>query len=179
MVSETLARRYATAIFSLASSAGKADAVGADLDAFATALGDGLAHDFFVAPVVARADKERVLASAFSGKVDEIALHALLLLVRKRREPLLPVIASEYRRLQLEARGAQPLSITSARRIEPAALQSLVERLERLYGGAFEVRQTVDPQLIGGVRILIGDRRIDGTVSGRLEVLARTLYAGN
>jgi F-type H+-transporting ATPase subunit delta len=177
VVSETLARRYAVAIFSLASAAGTAGEVASGLEAMATTLEDGLTHDFFVAPVIARTEKERVLAAAFAGKVNEIAFHALLLLVRKRREALLPAIVAEYKNLQLAARGTEKLSITSARRLGAAELGAIVARLERLYGKQFEVRQIVNPDLIGGVRILIGDRRIDGTVSGRLEALARTLYA--
>jgi F-type H+-transporting ATPase subunit delta len=180
MINETLARRYATAIFMLASSAGSAAAVGSDLDAIASTLEDGgLTHDFFVAPVIARAEKERVLTRAFAGKINEIALHGLLLLVRKRREALLSAIVAEYKKLQLEARGARTLSITSARRLDSTELRSIVERLERLYDSKFEVREAVDSTLIGGVRVLMGDRRFDGTVSGRLESLAKTLYAAN
>ncbi|MBV8331977.1 MAG: ATP synthase F1 subunit delta [Candidatus Eremiobacteraeota bacterium] len=179
MVNETLARRYATAIFSLASDAGAGDRIGEDLQSMAASIeGDAQAHQFFVAPVIARDDKERVLTAAFGGRVDEIALHAVLLLVRKRREALLGAIVAEYRKLQLQARGTEALTLTSARQLDFNEVRSMVERLERLYGKKYEVKQVVDPELIGGVRILMGDKRIDGTVSGRLEALARTLFAG-
>lgn len=180
MANETLARRYATAIFSLASDNGIVDRIGSDLSSIASSIeGDALSQQFFVAPVIARESKERALTAAFGGRVHEIALHALLLLVRKRREALLGTIVTEYGKLQLQARGAQTLTLTSARELDAGELRSMLDRLERLYGKKFEVKQVVDRELIGGVRILIGDKRVDGTVSGRLEALARTLFAPN
>ena len=180
MVNETLARRYATAVFSLASEQGAADRVGDDLTAIADAIGSqGDARDFFVAPVIDRPVKERVLETVFGGKVHEIALHTLLLLVRKRREPLLGALAAEYRKLQRTARNAESLTVTTARALPPDELRALVERLENLYKKKFDVTQVVEPDAIGGVRILMGDRSVDGTVAGRLEALARTLFARN
>ena len=177
MVNETLARRYAAAIFSLAQAQNAIDAIGADLERVSSAIeGDALAREFFVAPVIGRETKERAIEATFGGRVGEVALHSVLLLVRKRREALLPTIVSEYRKMQLQARGEEPLTVTTARQLDFNELRVMVERLERLYGRKFEVRQVVDPQLIGGVRILMGDRRVDGTVSGRLESLARTLF---
>lgn len=178
MISEKLARRYAQAVFSLACDANSIERVGDDLAAIAAVLeGAPQFATFFVAPVVDRAEKERVLLTAFGGKVDEIALHALLLLVRKRREPLLSALVEQYRKLQLARRGEDALTVASARPLSGAELQALVARLERIYGKKFEVTQVVDPALIGGVRVLMGDRRIDGSVSGRLEALSRTLFA--
>lgn len=178
MISEKLARRYAQAVFSLASDANAIERVGDDLAAIAAVLeGAPQVATFFVAPVVDRAEKERVLLTAFGGKVGEIALHALLLLVRKRREPLLSALVEQYRKLQLARRGEDALTVASARPLSGAELQALVARLERIYGKKFEVTQVVDPALIGGVRVLMGDRRIDGSVSGRLEALSRTLFA--
>jgi F-type H+-transporting ATPase subunit delta len=103
----------------------------------------------------------------------------MLLLVRKRREGLLRQIVREYGALELAARGLEPLTITSAKPLEAAELRQLVAQLEKTYDRKFEVTQRVQPDLIGGVRILMGDRRIDGSVEGRFAELARTLMARN
>jgi F-type H+-transporting ATPase subunit delta len=180
MADEKPARRYAAAIFQLASERNAVESVGRDLHAIAEALyEEESARGFFLSPVVERSEKERVLAQAFDGKADEIALHSLLLLVRKRRERLLQEIVRQYDAMQLQARGEEPLTITSARPLTRDEQRALVAKLERIYGRKFDVRQQVDPELIGGVRVLMGDRRVDGTVEGRLSELARTLFTRN
>ena len=104
MPSEKLARRYAVAVFSLAKERNAVNAVGDDLATVASVFADNpLLKEFFTAPIVARGVKERALLAAFEGKVHEIALHTLLLLVRKRRETLLAGLLGEYRKLQLAA----------------------------------------------------------------------------
>ena len=178
MANETLARRYATAIFSLASEQASVERIGNDLDAVCGAIGhDPQTEAFFLAPIVDRSDKERVLLSALSHKAHEIALHALLLLVRKRRMNLLGEIVGQYRALEQRARGAEPLTVMTARELAPRELRTMVERLERVYSKSFDVTAKHDPQLIGGVRIAMGDRRIDGSIAGRLEELAHSLFA--
>jgi F-type H+-transporting ATPase subunit delta len=180
MANETVARRYALAIFQLADEQRAVDAVGADLHVLSGAVyEDATTKGFFLSPVIDRKEKENVLLSAFSGKAHEIALNALLLLVRKRRETLLAEIVRQYDALQLQARGAEPLTITTAKQLSDQELRALVSRLEGVYGKKFEVTQRVDPGLIGGVRVMMGDRRIDGSVEGRLEELSRTLFAKN
>ncbi len=180
MANETVARRYAQAVFSLAADDGVTDAVGRDLAAIVDLLErDPAAREFFVSPVVDRTDKESALATTFAGKVNPIALHALLLLVRKRREALLATILTEYRKLEAQARGTESLTITTAQPLVDAELHAMVGRLEVLYGKKFDVNLRQDPSLIGGVRLMMGDRRIDGSVLGRFDELARTLFAKN
>ena len=99
--------------------------------------------------------------------------------MRKRREALLRPIAVEYDKLALEAAGKEPLEIVSARELAPNELNSIVVRLARAYGKSFSVTQRTDPSLLGGVRITLGDRRIDGSLAGRLDELARELFAQN
>lgn len=176
MVNQKVARRYAVAIAMLAAEQNVAERVGTDLGLLSeTLMQPGKIRDFFIAPVISRPDKERVLAEIFDGKVHLVALHALLLLVRKRRESFLPGILDQYLDLRRAAEGRQRVTLESARSLDRAEYEELLGRLERMYGKTFEVTEIVNPELIGGVRLVMGDRRIDGSVSGRLEALAREL----
>jgi len=176
MVNEVLARRYATAVWTLAAERNIADSVGADLSAIAHAIGTSQPlHDFFVAPIVARSAKERAVGQAFEGRVDTVALHTLLLLVRRRRETLLWGVVAAYEALARRARGAERVTVQSARPLPADEMRGLIERLERATGKALDVTERVDPSLIGGVRITLGDRLIDASIAGRLDALAREL----
>jgi F-type H+-transporting ATPase subunit delta len=180
VVNETLARRYATAVFALASEAKEIDSVGAQLTSILSTMeSDPTIRDFFVSPVISRDEKERALLATFQRRVGDIALHTLLLLVRKRRETLLGDLVEEYRKIDREARGTELLLVTTARELSADELNSMVARLERTYNKKFEASVKLDPSLIGGVRIAMGDRMIDGSVSGRLEELTRSLFASN
>jgi F-type H+-transporting ATPase subunit delta len=180
MQNETLARRYATAIFNLANAADAIEATGRDLGAAADAIyGTDDVRRFYLSPVFGRKKKEDVLLGAFSGKVSTLALHSLLLLVRKRREALLRPIVAEYAKLALARAGREPLEIVSARELAPNELNGIVVRLSRSYGKTFTVTQRTDPSLLGGIRITMGDRRIDGSLAARIDELARELIVHN
>lgn len=176
MVNQTLARRYALAIAALAREQNAVERVSTDLQTVSAVLSaPGLINDFFVSPVIDRPAKERALLEILDGKMHPIALHSVLLLVRKRREPLLAAIVAEYLALERAARGAEALTLESARPLDRAEYARLIARLEQAYGKKFEVTEVVDPSLIGGLRLMMGDRRIDDSVSGRLSALAREL----
>lgn len=180
MANEKVARRYASAVFQLAGDERAVDSVGKDLHVLSDAIyEDATTKEFFLSPVIQRKEKEQVLTAAFAGKAHEVALHTVLLLVRKRREALLKEIVAQYDVLQMQARGAEPLTVTSAKELSREKLGELVSALEKIYSKTFDVTQRVDPSLIGGVRIMMGDRRVDGSVEGRLEELSRTLFAKN
>ena len=162
MANETLARRYATAVFQLAQQSGSVEGVGNDLSQIVrTITTDAATAEFFISPVVQRVNKEKALVATFSGKVSDIALHTLLLLVRKRREAILAEMLTEYRKLELVSRGLEPLTVFTAHEIPDSELRSMVERLEKTYSKKFDVTVKRDAALIGGVRIVMGDRRID------------------
>jgi F-type H+-transporting ATPase subunit delta len=180
VVNRTLARRYAVAIAALAREQNAVDQVTAGLNALATAIdGSVRVREFYESPVIDRPSKERMLLEIFDGKVHPIALHALLLLVRKRREVLLRAIVEEYISLERAARGVEMLTLESAHAIDRGEYARLVSRLEERYKRKFEITEVVDPELIGGLRIVMGDRRIDASVAGRLSALARELSEAN
>jgi F-type H+-transporting ATPase subunit delta len=175
MPNETLARRYATAIFQLAQEAGRVPAVQGALHAFVATLdSDPDVRKFYRSPVIDRKEKETIVSQTFS-KLDEIALHAVLLLIRKRRESLAEEIVAQFDVLEREARGAQELRITTARPLSDSESDALVARLAAAFHTKFDVSKSVDPKLIGGIRITMGDKSADGTIAGRLDDLARLL----
>jgi len=176
MQNQTVARRYATAIFNLARDAGRIDRVGADLRSATNAIyGKDDVRRFFLSPVFGRDQKLELLARAFDGKLDDIARNTILLLVRKRREALLGEIASEYERLALESAGKEPLEIVSARALDQSEIDEIVARLGRSSGKRYDVRTRTDAALLGGVRLTTSDRRVDGSLAARIDDLAREL----
>jgi F-type H+-transporting ATPase subunit delta len=174
----TVARRYALATFRLAQDAGALDKIGHDLQGILALLQSAPAlWRFFVSPVVDRARKAEILERVLDRRVDRLAVNVLLLLVRKRREALFPVVTTEYDNLVLAERAREPLDIVSAQPLSRSELERMVARLSRVYDKQFEVSTTVDPALLGGVRFTMGDRHIDGSLSGRLDELARELFS--
>ena len=113
---------------------------------------------------------------AFEGKLHPIALHTLLLLVRKRREALLAAIVARVSRRWSARRAArETLTLTSARALDRAEYARWSRDSSACTERSSRSREVVDPSLIGGLRIMMGDRRIDATISGRLDALAREL----
>ncbi len=176
MADETLARRYAQAVFDLAKEGGKIADTGRDLRTIWDAMkeDDGVVR-FFFAPIVDRGEKQKVLLDAFNGKIETLALHTLLLLVRKRRERILPELLRQYADLERASRGEDSLIIASAHKLPRKELDDLVAALSKKYGKKFDVEERVDPSLLGGVRVRMGDVSIDDTVAGKLNELMRTL----
>jgi F-type H+-transporting ATPase subunit delta len=178
MAIETLARRYSAALFAVAQDAGALDNVVREVDAVVAALAsDPALQEFFASPVIDRVLKTKILRDSFHGRVGEIVENFLILLVRKRREALFQTIARQMHELRDADTGTSVATIATPRPLEPSELADLARRLSHVYKRTIVPAAKVEPELLGGLVLQVGDRYVDGSVSGKLEELRRHLLA--
>jgi F-type H+-transporting ATPase subunit delta len=91
----------------------------------------------------------------------------------------MPQVANEFRRLYNKNAGIVEATATSALALDDAEVAALTKRLEQLTGARIELERKVDPSLLGGIQVRIGDTLYDGSVRGRLERLRTRLAAGS
>jgi F-type H+-transporting ATPase subunit delta len=204
----TAARRYAEAAFEIARRDGTEDAWLVALEAAARVLGSDEVLRILenpaiplperldavgkalgaesIAPVVSALLSGRrslgtsadVVRGAIARPVGDQLINLVGLLVGRRRVSLLPAIAAEYGRLLDRQRGVAAALVTSAAPLTTEETEAIAARISVMTGSTVSLRTTVDPDLIGGVTVRIGDRLIDASVRGRLERLRDRIVAG-
>ena len=170
------ARRYADAVFGLASRDNSHDAWAADLDRLAALLDVPQAAKALTSPAVPPSQKLAVIDAEVPG-LRPHTRNLLHLLLHRERLELLPGIALAFHDLLNRARGIATAHVTTAVPLDDAARQQLATRLSRYLGQQVELVTTVDPSIMGGVVARVGDLLLDGSVRGRLEALRRRLVA--
>ena len=170
-----IAVRYAGAAFELAEDQGHLEEVGQELKDIAHAvreypdLAKLLNH-----PLVTIADKTETLLKIAAGAT-EITRNFLRVVVDKGREGLLPDIAAAYA-ARLDARLSRVQAVaTTAVAIDEAATHLLQRQLSSYLSQDVTLETRVDPAILGGVVVRVGDRLIDGSIKGRLQELAHSL----
>jgi F-type H+-transporting ATPase subunit delta len=174
----SVARPYARALFAAASEAREIEPVLGDLEATSGLLaGSPDVAAFLNHPAVTVQAKQDVLRQALGPRLHALTLHFLLLLLDKRRFGAFEEILRAYRDLVEEAAGTARGRVEAARPLTAEELAALEKAASRWAGHPVRLSADVVPELLGGARIVIGDRVIDGTTAGQLEALSRRLKA--
>ncbi len=174
----TAARRYAEAAFEIAQRDGTLDRWQDDLRLAGDVLAQPEAARVLANPAIPEADRSAITARLFQSRVSPLAYNLLLLLAQRGRLSIAPAIASEFKRLVDRERGVVPATVSTAVPLEPAELAAIDARVREMTGARAEITTVLDPALIGGVTVRIGDRLIDASVRGRLERLRDRIAAG-
>lgn len=175
-MSNPVARRYALALYEEAQQAGSAQAVDADVVLVGETLaGSRELRALFASPIVAREKKEAVLGRLFEGRVDALTLRFLRLLVEKQREELVPAIVEAYRALSDTREGVVEAHVRSAQPLTDDERAALQRALTGRTGRAVRLVADVDPALIGGLVVRVGDRVYDRSLRHQLEQLREQL----
>jgi F-type H+-transporting ATPase subunit delta len=174
----TIARPYAEAAFRLADEQGRRAEWSAMLADLAAVAADERVRAAIGDPNLSAARVAGLFIGILAGRLSGDAENFVRVLAENGRLELLPEIRGQYEALRNEREGVVEAEILSAFDMEAAQLADLVARLESKTGRKVKARVAVDRELIGGVRILIGDKVIDGSARAQLAALEVTLKAG-
>lgn len=172
-----VARRYAQAAFEVARERNQVDGWLAELERLVELLDRTEAGAFLSAPQVPFDAKREFVEQTLAGFLPEVR-NLVLLLVRRRRLRLLPRIYEEFGRLADDYRGVVVAEVTSAVPLDDADKAVIIRQLSELTGKRVSLRTRVDPSILGGIIVRIGDKLIDGSLRTRLERLRETLARG-
>lgn len=171
----TIARPYAEAVYRLASKKGALAEWSSMLEAASAVASDVTMSDAIANPKFTRAQVEEVFLAVTGAALNDEGKNLIRLLLENGRLALLPVIAAQFEKLKAEQSGIMEADIASAFPLTDAQLKEMVGLLEKRFARKVTASVSVDPELIGGVKINAGDVVIDASVRGQLHNMAFAL----
>jgi F-type H+-transporting ATPase subunit delta len=172
----TIARNYAETLLELARRNGDFRGWGQLADEVSDAMQrDRTLRLFLESPRVSASDKNRIINKAFEGQLPPQFIRFLQALVNHRRQMLLPEIAHAYHDLVDQVEGRLHASVTVAEEPGEKDRQSISSQLSRAYGKEVVPHFTVNPAILGGLVVRVGDTVLDGSVRRRLAMLRQRM----
>ena len=176
-IKASLAGRYASALFDLASEAGTVTAVESDLDRLEAALAESAELRALIRnPEVSRDQLGKVMSGigAHLGLAD-LTKNFLGVLAANRRVADLPATIRAFHAIAAAQRGEVSAEVASAHALTDEQLAALETRLRAREGRTVKLKTRVDPDLLGGLVVTVGSKRIDGSIRTRLNTLAQAM----
>lgn len=171
-----VASRYAKSLLDLAVEKGQLDAVYADmLQVKEVAAGSKDFVTFLNSPIIKTDKKTAVLNTLFEGKLSDLTLKFLILVASKRRESVIPEMASAFIDQYKAHKNILTAVVTSANGLDAATRQKALDLVKSQMEGEIELVEKTDASLIGGFILKIGDKQIDRSVSRQLTNLKKEL----
>lgn len=172
---EEIARVYARSLFEVAQEQQKLDLVREQLGQVADALEENREMRlFFFSPYFSTEEKRDGLRRTIEG-ADPVLVNFLDVLVENHRLPVLPRARREYDRLWDEANDLLPVTVTSAVALDDAVVQRIGDEIGRQTGRQVQLTKQVDPSIVGGFVVRVGNAILDASIRNRLEHLRKTI----
>lgn len=172
---EEIAQVYARSLFQVAREQAKLDVVREQLGQVADALGENRElRLFFFSPYFSTEEKREGLRRTIEG-ADPVTMNLLDVLVENHRLPLIPRVRREYERMWREENQLLPVTVTSAVELDDAVVARIGEEIGRQTGRKVELTRTVDPSIVGGFVVRVGNSILDSSLKNRLENLRKQI----
>jgi ATP synthase F1 delta subunit len=172
---EAIARVYAEALFGAAKAKGKLDAIREQLGEFADALAANRDLQlFFFSPYFSSTEKQDGLGKAITGAEPEL-VNFLGLLIEKHRMPVLFRIRRQFDALWAKENKRLGVTVTSAVELDPEIARRIGSEIEEQTGNTIELQTKVDPDVLGGLVVQVGNVVLDTSIRNRLEKLRKSV----
>jgi F-type H+-transporting ATPase subunit delta len=172
---EEIARVYASALFGAAKDRGKLDAIRDQLGQFANALSETRELQlFFFSPYFSSAEKSDGLKRAVANAEPEL-LNFLELLIERHRMPVIFRIRRQYEALWAKENRRLGVTVTSAVELDPEIVMRIGSEIEQQTGNKVELQSRVDPDILGGLVVQVGNMVLDTSIRNRLEKLRKSV----
>jgi F-type H+-transporting ATPase subunit delta len=168
---EEIAEVYSRALFEVAQEHDALDRVHDELTEFTDALEDEDNRElrlFFYSPYFSSEEKSNAVEKVVTG-ADERLVNFLKLLAERHRMPVLPRIRREFDRLWAEENKLLEVSVTAAVELDDELVKDIGQRIEEQTGRTVELSSNVDPDVLGGLIVRVGNMVLDASVRNRLE----------
>ena len=170
---EEIASVYGRSLFEVGKEQDNLDVLKEQLDQFADELDSNRdLQVFFFSPYFSSQEKKEAVGKVLEG-ADEYFVRFLELLAERHRLPAVFRIRREFDRLWAEENKQLPVTVTSAVELDKATVDDLGKKIEEQTGQTIDLTANVDPDLIGGLRMQVGNMVYDATIRGRLDKLRR------
>jgi F-type H+-transporting ATPase subunit delta len=179
MSGSTIARVYAEALFALAKERGLREELDREFMDLAGLFQENRSiHDFFASPGTPQDEKTEIIENTLAPHLHPVTIGFLRLLIHKGREMFIERILDAYQDLTEKAEGRLEIQVTSATPLDEETTTRIADELGRMTGQSVALDARVDPGLIGGLTVRMGDRRLDASIASRLRRLRDRAHAG-
>lgn len=176
MILSGVAKRYAVALFNAAVKQDIAEQIHEDLTSFIELLRSNRQFTGFLkSPEIVTEYKKHVIVESLGERTAGLFIQFLMLLIDKKRLVNILEIADAYRQLFEQLQGILEAKVVTAVELDADLEQKTVEKLEKETGKTIRIRKTVDPDIIGGMIVILEDNIIDGSIRHQLEEMRRSL----
>lgn len=171
-----IAKRYANALFELAQEIDKLDEIERDMRLVTeTIAGHDELRKIVGHRLIRKEVKKEIFKKVFAGQITEHTMSMLMLVISKGREMYLQEIYEAFYQTYLEAKNIVEVDVTSAVELTEEEVKLLEDKLKKELGKDIKFNFHLDPDLLGGVALRIGDQVIDGSVKTKLHKLEESL----
>lgn len=177
MLASIIAQRYSKALFEAARDAKDLERVAAEAQGIAEAL-DNRTLSLIARPTLPAAQKAAFFEKSLSDQASPVLVKFLRVVFESKRERFLPAIFKQFQLLVMESQGRVAGSVASAKPLGAKELAAISEGMSKKLKRTVELTPVVDPALLGGLKVKVGDTVYDSTLATRLEALAELIKSG-